>query len=242
MDEKISLIGKTVKTIDSSEGIDVTEIVSFMYPNFVIREEISFDYENDVIYVGPYARDIKDILSHGTKSFIAVANMGIQDIDLTSRETSIDILYSKWNRTPGKEIRETLGDMIEPDYWRYFKTYWVTGRSSIEDSGVSLWKLYNVLGKQRYEILKCYFTLRETHSDSSIFSGLLGFINRSLNPDENSSQRGRYNLLLKEFAAEYGASAVQVIRMAYLMPCSTDQDREYRTLWTLMHFGKGAML
>lgn len=238
----ITLIGKSVRTVDSSSGVDVTDIVSYMYPDFEKRNEILFDKDNKIIYTGKYYAGVKKDLEEGTKDFIEICNIGIQDIDLTDRDIMINILYSKFGKEPREEVKETLNSLSDVDFSNYFKKFWVSGRSKLESSEYSLFDLYNTLGGQRHDILKCYFQLSETYSDTYIFSGVLSFIEKALNPDMVSSQSGRYLKLLSNFRNLYKNTARQVVRQAYTMKVRTKEDKRYRTLWLLMQFGKGVMI
>lgn len=240
--EPISLVNKLVRTEDAGEGINNTAVVSFMYPNFITKNEVYFDYENNVIYTGKYHKGIKEELSHGTKNFICISNIGMQDIDFTDRETVINILYSKFGKKPKEEVQKALESMNEDDFWSYFKHFWVTGHSKLEDSNTSIFHLYMVLGKQRHEILQVYFKLKELYPDSVIFSSVLSFIEKSLNLDEVTSQSGRYIKLLQDFNRVYSNNIIPIIQRVYVMKCSTKEDKEYRTLWLLMQLGKGAII
>ena len=73
-------------------------IVPFMYPDFLVIDDIFFDYENKIIYTGAYSSTLKQDLEHGTKEFIAISNKGMADIDLTDRDMAISVLYDKWKR------------------------------------------------------------------------------------------------------------------------------------------------
>ena len=48
--DNIFLENKLVRTI--SEGVDCTGLLPFMFPNYCQREEIFFDKDNFVLYVG----------------------------------------------------------------------------------------------------------------------------------------------------------------------------------------------
>ena len=240
--EELSLINKLVRTVDSSEGINNTSIITFMYPDFITKEDIFFDYENDVIYTGGYYREVREDLQHGTKRFICISNTGIQDIDFTNRDTIIDILYSKWNKKLSDSTRNALENMSEGDFWLYFKKYWVTGKSKVEEADVNIFDLYKVLGKQRHDILKVYFKLRDFYPDSMIFSSVLSFLEKSVDLENTSVQSGRYLKLLTEFSNGYKDKVIPVVQRAYTLKCTEPKDKEYRTLWLLMQLGKGAII
>ena len=240
--EKISLVNKLVRVSNTSEGIDNSGIIPFMYPSFKMREEIFFDHGNDVIYTGKYHQNIRKELENGTKSFIAMCSYGMYDVDFTNRDTIIKVLYSKWDKTPSEDTKNMLDNMSNNDFWDFFKKFWVTGRSKFDKGGKSLLDLHKVLGKQRYEILKIYLELKEVYPDSVIFSSVLGFLEKALNPEMVSSKSGIYMNLLKEFGESYSSGLVSIIQKAYMLKGSTKSDKEYRTLWLLMQLGKGNMI
>ena len=237
-----SLIGKIVKTYNESVGEDMSGIVPFMYPDFLVKDEIFFDYDNKIIYTGPYSTSLKEELSHGTKEFIAVSNKGMADIDLSDRNTAITVLYDKWNRKISDSTVDALTSMSEKEFWTYFKKYWVVGRSQIDEKNKSLYSLYQVLGKQRNDILKVYYELREIYSDATIFSSTLGFIEKALNPDSVSSQNGYYLKLLNDFRTNFGEVSIKAVQGAYIMESRTQSQKSYRTLWLLMQLGRGNIL
>ena len=242
MSEEYSLINKIVRTYDERSGDDVSGIVPFMYPDFIVKDEIFFDYENKIIYTGAYSSSLKQELEHGTKEFIAISNKGMSDIDLSDRDTAISVLYNKWSRKISDNTREVLNSMSNKEFWNYFKKYWVVGKSQIDDKSKTLYSLYQVLGKQRSDILKTYFELREVYSDSTIFSSVLSFIEKALNPDTVSSQNGYYLKLLNDFRSNFGAVAVRAVQGAYVLDCKSSSQKEYRTIWLLMQLGKGNAL
>ena len=235
-----SLVGKFVKTVDGD--INNTGILNFMYPNFVSRDEVFYDNDYNVLYMGRIYNGLRKDLELNTKSFICVCNSGIYDIDFTSRNRVLEVLSEKWNKTFKDEVVETLENSPEHDFWQYFKNYWVTGKSTLDDSDITLWDLYKVLGKQRHEILKVYLKLKEFYNNNFIFSGVLSFIEKSMDIDNVSSQNGRYLKMLQDFNKEYSGKIIPIVQRAYIMSGSTELDKEYRTLWVLMQIGKGNMV
>lgn len=237
--EKLSLVNKVVRVVDSAEGIDNSGIISFMYPNFIPKDEIFFDYENNILFTGKYKSGIREELAHGTKNFIALSNVN-PDIDFTDRETIVRVLYNRWNKVPSEQVLGILVDnMNEYEFWDYFKKFWILGRSSLDEKVIPMYELHDLLGKQRYDILKKYLEMREVYSDSTIFTSVLGFIEKAMNPDMVSSKSGLYLKKLNAFKESYGKQIVPIIQRVYVMKGNTSADKEYRTLWLLMQLGKG---
>ena len=238
-----SLINKVVKVEDSKEGINYLDLVCFMYSNYELRTEFNIlDGNTDIIFVGKVNSSVVKSLKENTRSFIAINNIGIQDIDMTIRDIAIKVLYDRFNKVPSDKTHTMLTSMTEYDFIKYFKSFWVLGRSKIDSVDVSLWDLYCVLGKSRHDILKTYLELREVYSDSMIFGGVLSFLEKSRNLEDVVTNSGKYLRLLVDFNKSYDKMIVPIIQKVYTMECRSDSDREYRTLWLLMQLGKGNML
>lgn len=238
-----SLINKVVKVEDSKEGINYLDLVCFMYPNYELRTEFNIlDGNTDIIFVGKVNSSVVKSLKENTRSFIAINNIGVQDIDMTIRDIAIKVLYDRFNKEPSDKTHTMLTSMTEYDFIKYFKSFWVLGRSKIDSVDISLWDLYCVLGKSRHDILKTYLELREVYSDSMIFGGVLSFLEKSRNLEDVVTNSGRYLRLLVDFNKSYDKMIVPIIQKVYTMECRSDSDREYRTLWLLMQLGKGNMI
>lgn len=233
-------VGKFVKTVDGD--IDTTGVLSFIYPNFIIRDEVYYDNDYDVLYTGKIYNGLRKELESNTKNYICVCNFGMYDIDFTSRKCALDLLTEKWNKPFKEHTVDLLEGLSEHDFWDYFKNFWVVGKSKIDESDISLWDLYKVLGKQRHDILEVYFNLKKFYSNSFIFTGLLSFIEKSLNIEDVSTQNGRYLKMLQDFNKEYSNKVIPIIQRVYVMEGTSDIDKEYRTMWLLMQLGKGNII
>ena len=240
--ERVSLVNKAVRTISLSDKVDNTGLVSFMYPDFIIRDELFFNHNDNVIYMGKYSTPLRKEIESGTKNFIAISNSGMYDIDFTNRDTMIRVLYSKWDKQPSSEFRKVLDSMSPTDFIDFFKKFWVLGSHKHENIKVTMFSLYKLFGKQNHDILKVYYQLREVYSSGMIFSSTLNFIEKALNPEMVSSQSGGYVKLLESFNREFGDSIRPILLNVYKMPCETEGDRDYRTLWLLMQLGKGNII
>lgn len=238
--EKIFLENKLVRTV--SEGVDCTGLLPFMFPNYEQKDRIFYDKDNLILYTGKYSSGIRKELEEGTKGFVAICNVGMYDYDITDRETLLHVVYSKWDREPKENVYKFVENLSDDDFYDFIKKFWILGKSKVEFSKRFIFNLYKTLGKQRYDILKCYFDLREEFKDSMIFSSVLSFIDKSLDIDSISSSNGNYLTMLENFRKEYGKTIVNIISSAYTIECKNSMDREYRTLWVLMQLGKGAMV
>lgn len=238
--EKISLENSLVKTV--SEGVDCTGLLPVFFPNYEQKDRIFYDKDNFVLYTGKYSNGLKRELLEGTKGFVAVCNIGMYDYDITDRDTLLRAVFSKWDKEPKDSVYRYIENLSEDDFFDFVKKFWITGKSKIEYSKKSIFNLYKTFGKQRYDILRCYFDLREEFSDNIIFSSVLSFIEKSLNPDMVSSSNGTYLSLLDNFRKEYGKNIVNIISTVFTMKCKNVSDREYRTIWLLMQLGKGEMV
>ena len=230
------LLNQVVNADDRSLGA-----ICFMFPDFVMLQDLVYDKDLSVIYTGKYDSSIKSDLAAMTKQFIIVSNTGRVDVDFTDKSIILDVLYEKWGKRPKDEIAEMISNLEDDDFWSYFKRYWVLGASKLDETQGSLFDLYKVLGKSRHDILVEYLKLRETFPDSYIFSGLLSFLEKVASPNKVTSQSGRYIKLLDDFRAKFGPSVRQVLFEAYKFQGSDLEDKAYRTLWTLLQFGTGGV-
>lgn len=236
------LVNQLVKT-KNSFGDDLTYILEFMYPQYIKKENVFCDYRNDIIYVGQYCPNLREILSKGTHSFIGVCNNGIPDVDLTNREQAVHVLFSKFNKNPSERISVVLNSISDKDFWDFFKRYWVLGKSRIEDiKNLSLWDLFLCLGKQRRDIFQVYYKLRDIYPDSYVFSGVLSFVEKSCRLEEISVKNGLYLKLLKEFHYRYGKEIKRIIMHVYEMDSYSISAKEYRTFVLLYSLGRGDIL
>ena len=239
--EKLDLINKIVKTRDPENGIDNSGIISFMYPNFIKKDEIFFDYENSVIIECKYSSKLKEELSHGTKQFIALCDNGIPDIDFTNREVIMQVLKDKRKSKFGKDKEKLMMEMPDIDFWNLYKRLWVL-HMGVEksDTEEGIYNLYETLGGQTNEIFEMYFKILDKYGDRVIYSSLLSFIDKSLNPEKVSSENGNYLKLLRKFREGLGERAKLAVEESYKMKCSTEDEKQYRTMLLLRRLGKGS--
>ena len=240
--EPLSLINKIVKVKDSSNGIDNTGIIPFMYPDFIVKDELFFDYDNSVIINAKYSPNLKSELQHGTKQFIALCDSGMQDIDFTNREIILQVLKDRHKGRFSKEKMSVMLDMSEFEFWQNFKRYWVVNLKQESEDEVSFLDLYNVLGGKTYEIFNVYFKLRQVYSDSTIYSTVLGFIDKSFHPEKVASQSGSYLKSLRLFRKNFGPQAQITLEECYRMKCESDLDKQYRTMFLLKSLGRGNVI
>lgn len=240
--EPLSLINKIVKVKDSSNGIDNTGIIPFMYPDFIVKDELFFDYDNSVIINAKYSPNLKSELQHGTKKFIALCDSGMQDIDFTNREIILQVLKDRHKGRFSKEKMSVMLDMSEFEFWQNFKRYWVVNLKQEKEDEVSFLDLYNVLGGKTYEIFNVYFKLRQEYSDSTIYSTVLGFIDKSFHPEKVASQSGSYLKSLRLFRKNFGYQAQIALEECYRMKCESDLDKQYRTMFLLKSLGRGNVI
>ena len=244
--EKLTLINKFVKVKDESQGIDNSGVIAFMYPNFLVKDEVFFDYENDIIYTGKYEKGLKDILINATHSFIALCDGGVIDIDFTNREVILQVLKDKYSGRFSKEKIDIMLNMPEDDFWKSFKKLWVKNSSmSKEEGDVKIFDLYDdiVHKRSKSKILKDYFELSEYYSDNAIFASVLSFIEKSFNPNNVRSDSGNYLRMLKAFKETRGAEAQSILYYLYRKGCDdNDIDRKFRVMFLLTTLGKGDYL
>lgn len=242
MYDEYNIINKVVKVKDMYNNIDYSSLLYYMYPNYKPKTEIFFDKKHDILYTGKYSTDMKEKLQKGTKSFIAISDIGIYDIDMTIRENLLKILYNKWNREIKEKTKNNIENMTESDFISYFKKYWVIGKSKIETSDISIWDLYKVLGKNRHDILVVYYKLTEYYSNATIFNSTVSFLEKAIDKDMITTQSGAYIKLINNFSNEYKNKIPKILSEVYKLKGNTEEDKKYKTLFLLMKLGKGDML
>ena len=240
-DEKISLVNKIVKTRNAAEGIDNTGIIPFMYPDFLVKDELFFDYKNSVIIETAYSPTLKLDLKNATARFIAICDSGFPDVDFTDRSVIIQVLKDKYWQF-GKNKIDVMMDMEEEDFWKEFKKQWVRNTGKDFEKETSMYQLFMVLGKSAHEVFNVYFKLRRSYSDSVILSSVLSFIDKSLHPDKVSSNNGKYLKLLREFRENLGNKEKECIQMCYRLRDDTEMNLQYKTMYLLRGLSGGKVL
>lgn len=232
--EQLSILNKLI-------SIEDTSLISFMYPNMIIKDDIFFDYENDVIYVGKFYRKLKEDLGHGTKSYVGIVNTGIFEVDFNNRENRIRALYTKWNKEPSDKVMDVLLNMSEDDFIEYFKKYWILGSHKIESAGdLSPYDLYKVFGKSKHEILKVYLELSKYYEDKYILNSVLGFLEKVARPESVSSNNGRYLTLLDNFR-KFSSRSMN-LKMVLYRAYTSNMDTHSKLLWIILNCGTGRIL
>jgi hypothetical protein len=90
--------------------------------------------------------------------------------------------------------------------------------------------------------MKLYFELRESYDDNVIFSSLLSFMEKAMDPESYEHLSGGYVKALKDFNKLYGDNIRALVRKAYMMKSSSSGEKEYRTIWLLYQLGKGNLI
>ena len=233
--EDVSLINHSVRAETFGTGM-----LEFMYPSFMVKSEVFFDYKNDVIYIGKNQRDLKGMLSHATHSFISTVDAQ-PDFDMDDRDTQMRVLYGKWGKSPSEKVIEVLRNLTEEDFLEYFKRYWVVGSSKMDkDIGVTIYDLYKTLGKSKHETMKTYFKLKTVYEDKYILSCVLSFIEKAYCPEKVTSSSGIYLNMLKEFSKADRKNMQNLLTFIYKI--KNDESASYRTMWFLSQLGKGEIL
>lgn len=236
------LVNKSVKTRDIEKRIDYTDLVLFMYSRYELVEEVSvFTRNSNVVYVGSRYKGIEKDLKEYTNNYVWVCNVGSYDVDFTIRKNILECVYSKHNKQVKENIVEELENYPYDNFVQYCKEVWTVGKSKLEESHVTIWDLYKTFGKSRAEIFKVYVELKKTRKNSMIFSSILSFIEKSQDYKNLTNIGGAYYNMLKTFHSVYGNEIPHIIKKIYTMKCSTESDREYRTLYLLLLLGRGTI-
>jgi len=212
------LLGKVVKT-------DNYHFIGFLYPNFpFVGHLLLFNKEDKqgIIYSGKehlYQEDrdnfdlfkrtyTKEYLNQTGIPFVSTYSADEKyDIDLTNRETVLDLVYSKWGldytQYLDSEMTAVLFDMDEQDFLDFVKFRWLSSNrcSNTQDIGLynneAIHKLLNKTVEQVYaEVLAIDSDVTLGALELSIANFMLNAISRNYNPNNKSD----YDVTLKNFS------------------------------------------
>ncbi len=215
------LEGKTV-------NITNVGLLQTFYPDYCLREELMYDNENKVIYVGKPRKGLMGDLRESTGGFINT--VGAYDYDLDDNGVLALLVYSKWGKELKKEDMDYFMSMGRYDFEQLMKTYWVAGVThiSVVGDGVSFFTLYKSILGSKNELLSVYFKLLDKYSPKEIESGLLTFIERAYREDIEVS--GKYRKILDDFRLRRG-SKLKPLLNAYRID---DRPIEIKLLYFLL--------
>ena len=189
--------------IGHSVRVDDIGLLQFMFPDFIIIDKPILFTDRPIIFTGEtkYINQIKEI----GVPFIIVNKLA--EIDLTNRLNLLEVIFSKYNKTPPKYLvlsdkGKPLYERIEePDFIEAVKMYWVTGKwyiKELDDIGKFI-LLLDSFNTNTFEITRTYLKLLNEVGSEYLETCLLSFISKLVNPGGNTSNW--YNKRIKEFSA-----------------------------------------
>lgn len=219
------LEGKTVNINKDRVGL-----LCFMYPEYELRENLFFDQENKIIYIGKDRKGLEEYLERETASFIST--VGPYEYDLENREVLIDLVYSRWGKEPKEDVKQALLGIPEDDFYSFIKRRWVNAKGEgVDKEGKSIYDLYKVIGNSRGEAVKVFLELLERYPPIMIESSLLTFFGKVATVDDVDAS-GHYLKLLKDFRGRHG-DKLKAVLYKYKM---LDYGDIPRVLWLIMQF------
>jgi hypothetical protein len=236
------LIGKVVKT-------DNVHFIGFMYPDFPILSYLYSIGRNipGVIYVG------KERLNPLEKSLITKAHskkdlqeMGIPfistystdekyDIDLTTRTTIIDLVYSKWGMDYTKildiDVIRSLLMMDEWDYYDFLKLRWLSKECCSDLENTGLIKIHSLLNSSLNEIYATVLSMKD-HTVATMELSLTNFImtviTQDYYPDWNDERNSMMNVFDRKSIGRDNELAVLFAKYR-----SMNHDKKIKLLWLI---------
>lgn len=189
------MIGKFVR-------IGSPELVQYFYPDFVIREELSFlDQDKKVIFTGKARKDYLD--SH-TKQWICVS--GSPEIDYTDKAELVNWVFSVRGKEPTRKILGSLDD-LDLSYVEYLcKIYWLCGRwvANVDECDKNIYDLFMSSIESVGSTLRTYFELRKVYPYEVIEASFITFLSRVNNADDDSGTEG-YKRLRRQARQRFGS-------------------------------------
>ena len=208
------LLGKVVKT-------DNYHFIGFLYPNFPFVSHLWFSKADipGIIYTGGEHLKSKEkelVTLFHSKEYLN--KTGLQfisthftddkyDIDLTKRETVLDLVYSNWELDYTQyldfEIRLKLHDMDKQDFLDFVKVRWLFRDHCIDSKGVGLYnseKVYKLLNKSVEKVYAEVLAIESNVDLTDLEESLANLIlkaktARNYNPNKTDD----YNVTLKSF-------------------------------------------
>jgi hypothetical protein len=153
------------------------------------------------------------------------------DYDFDNRMILTDYVYGKWNKKVKSEVLDTLDGLSDEDFRNYVKTYWVIGKSVLDECDCSIFDLYKNWGRSRSDLLRAYFKLLGVYTPDMLESSLLTFLEKSVD-FENISASGYYMKLLKEFR-DRNLNKIKSVLFRYAV---IDEPKDMKVLWLLLQF------
>lgn len=184
----MELNGLNVKTDDVGK-------IHFFYPDFVIKDELTFsDLDNKIIWVGK--KKDKEWLERNTKDFINTT--GIPDL-VFDRESWVDLaLVRAKARNSKSNILKSAEDLDDEDFFNHLKIFTVTKKWELKyDESETIYNLFKALVSSRGEAIQFYFRLIDNYPPAIIESSLLTFLVRVKNINEQNVSP-EYMRLLKQ--------------------------------------------
>lgn len=185
--------------------------LSFLYPNYQVRYSLSIaDRDENVIYVGPNRKDLRNYLERNTKSYISA--VGIPDIDLSNPQSAIKWLFKEKGQELTDTVKETVESMDDEEFWFLFKVMWLTGKwlGTKDDSKYNTFHLYQSSVSSLKDELTVYFSLLETVNPLVIESSFLTFLSRVKTLESQNVSAG-YMKVLKSADSKYGSKIKQAV-------------------------------
>lgn len=192
----IKIIGKNIK-------IDNPSIISFIYPNYITLNYVSFlNRDDNVIYTGKPFKNFEDYLKKNTKNYISL--VGTPDLDLTTSKALIEYCYERKGKKLNNPTLHFLEGLTDKDLWSALKIFLQVGKLPYEvKRDASIYKLFDSFSESTPATLRVLFDLIDSYPLPILESSLLTFLER-VTHNLNDSVSNTYGLLISNTKKKFG--------------------------------------
>lgn len=210
-------------------NIENPELLQFFYPEFQIKDNLSFqDKDRKIIYIGRVRNKIKEYLNRKTKSYIST--VGRVDIDLEEDDKLLEIVYKMKDRKLYKKVKKSI-EMLDREELVYaLKVFWITGDwiYDYEEDDLTMYNLFKGTTSSMKELLQIYFQLLGKYPFYMIESSFITFLQRTLDIEDQDISPV-YRRLLKSFNSKSG-DKLKNSMMKYVQKSSLREELRFLDL------------
>lgn len=190
-----------------------SELVEFLYPNFVRLSEFSPFVDGGVIFDG----DSKYLQMFRDSNIPYIYIKGSPEFDLTIPENLLTFVFDKWDKKPSNALMDyfTSHTSVNEELENIAKQVWVTGKYSLLDEDEKrMDKLYSMFARgSSYDLIKEFLSLSSDISLERLFNSIQWFLKNT--KDTNAIKSVKLKSNIEAFKGSRGKN-IQKALMDYL--------------------------